>query len=78
MMNIPRSVSVTTAVLVFFLFMCGFDEATHIVLFLFALLNMLIIWMVYSVLTYDYKSNYTFQHRFYEDLNIKSTETEDI
>jgi hypothetical protein len=77
-MNIPRSVPMTTAVLVFFLIMCGFDEAIHIVLFLFALLNILIIWMVYSVLTYDYKSTYTFQQRFYEDMNIKSTETEDI
>ncbi len=77
-MNIPRSVPITTAVLAFFLFMCGFDEATHIVLFLFALLNILIIWMVYSVLTHNYVSPYTFQQRFYEDLNIKSTETEDI
>lgn len=77
-MNIPRSVPVTTAVLAFFLFMCGLDESLHIVLFLFAILNILIIWMVCSVLTHNYVSSYTFQQRFYEDMNIKSTEAENI
>lgn len=75
-MNIPRSVSITTAVLVLFLLLCGFDEFLHIVLFLFVLLNIMIIWMVYSVLTFNYVSPHTFQQRFYEDMNIKSTETE--
>jgi len=71
MQNIPRSGSVTTAVFIFFLFVCGFDEATDIVLFLFTLLNIMVVWMVYSVLRYDYASPYTFQERFYDDVDNK-------
>ncbi|HLO52655.1 MAG TPA: hypothetical protein VK169_00125 [Saprospiraceae bacterium] len=71
MQNIPRSVSITTAVFIFFLFVCGFDEATDIVLFLFTLLNIMVVWMVYSVLRLEYIAPYTFQERFYEDVDKK-------
>ncbi len=71
MQNIPRSVSITTAVFIFFLFVCGFDEATDIVLFLFTLLNIMVVWMVYSVLKFEYTAPYTFQERFYEDVDNK-------
>lgn len=71
MQNIPRSVSITTAVFIFFLFVCGFDEATDIVLFLFTLLNIMVVWMVYSVLRFEYIAPYTFQERFYEDVDNK-------
>jgi hypothetical protein len=71
MQNIPRSVPVTTAVFMFFLFVCGFDEATDIILFLFTLLNIIVVWMVYSVLRFEYVSPFTFQERFYEDLDYK-------
>jgi len=77
MQNIPRSVSVTTAVFLFFLFVCGFDEATDIVLFLFTLLNIMVVWMVYSVLKFEYVSPYTFQERFYEDADNKRIKDED-
>ena len=71
MQNIPRSVPITTAVFMFFLFVCGFDEATDIILFLFTLLNIMVVWMVYSVLRFEYISPYTFQERFYEDVDNK-------
>jgi hypothetical protein len=71
MQNIPRSVHVTSAVFLFFLFVCGFDEATDIILFLFTLLNFMVVWMVYSVLRFEYVSPYTFRERFYEDADNK-------
>jgi hypothetical protein len=77
MQNVPRSVSVTTAVFIFFLFVCGFDEALDIVLFLFTLLNFMVVWMVYSVLRYDYVAPYTFQERFYEDIDNKTIKDDD-
>ena len=77
MQNIPRSVPITTAVFMFFLFVCGFDEATDIILFLFTLLNIMVVWMVYSVLRFEYISPYTFQERFYEDVDNKRIKDED-
>jgi len=77
MQNIPGSVSITTAVFLFFLFVCGFDETTDIVLFLFTLLNIMVVWMVYSVLKFEYVSPYTFQERFYEDADNKRIKDED-
>ncbi len=71
MQNIPKAVSITTAMFIFFLFVCGFDEAVDFILFLFILLNIMVIWMVYSVLRFEYLSPYTFQERFYEDVDNK-------
>jgi len=47
------------------------EEATDIILFLFTLLNFMVVWMVYSVLRFEYVSPYTFQERFYEDADNK-------
>ena len=77
MQNIPRSVPITTAVFMFFLFVCGFDEATDIILFLFILLNIMVIWMVYSVLRFEYTSEFTFKERFYEDVDYKKIQDGD-
>ena len=78
MQNIPRSVHLTTAVFLFFLFVCGFDEATDIILFLFTLLNFMVVWMVYSVLRFEYVSPFTFQKRFYEDADNNGIKEEDM
>ncbi len=77
MQNIPQAVPITTAVFLFFLFVCGFDEATDIILFLFTLLNLMVVWMVYSVLRYDYTAQYSFQERFYEDIDNKTIKDND-
>jgi len=77
MQNIPHSISVTSAVFLFFLFVCGFDEATDIILFLFTLLNIMVVWMVYSILRFEYVSPYTFQERFYENVDHKRIKDED-
>ena len=77
MQNIPRSVHVTIAVFLFFLFVCGFDEATDIILFLITLLNIMVVWMVYSILRFEYVSPYAFQERFYEDVGNKRIKDED-
>ncbi len=77
MQNIPRSVPITTAVFMFFLFVCGFDEATDIILFLFILLNIMVIWMVYSVLRFEYTPEFTFKERFYEDVDYKKIQDGD-
>ncbi len=72
MKNIHYSVQVTTGVLMFFLFLCGFDDTAHIIMSLFIILNIMIVWMVYSVLKYGEQSAYTFSERFYEDKDNKT------
>lgn len=77
MKNIHYSVQVTTGVLMFFLFLCGFDDTAHIIMSLFIILNIMIIWMVYSVLRHGEPSAYTFSERFYEDKDNKTIPDDD-
>jgi hypothetical protein len=71
MKGIHSSVSITTTVFLFFLFLCGFDPDYGLALSIFSILNLMIIWMVYSVLRMDYAPKHTFTERFYEDVDNK-------
>jgi|JI8StandDraft_2_1071088.scaffolds.fasta_scaffold10914_2 hypothetical protein len=71
MKGVPSSVSITTTVFIFFLFLCGFDPNYGWALSIFSILNIMIVWMVYSVLKMDYTPQHTFAQRFYEDQDNK-------
>lgn len=74
MKGLPSSVSITTTVFIFFLFICGFDPDYGWALSLFSILNVMVIWMVYSVLRMDYTPQHTFAERFYADIDNKRIE----
>lgn len=67
MKNYLFPVFATTGFLIIYLTVIFVNLNTALILFLFSISPIPMIWMVYSVLTADTDSAYTFEERWYED-----------
>ncbi|HSI77301.1 MAG TPA: hypothetical protein VK957_15485 [Lunatimonas sp.] len=67
MKNYLFPVFATTGFLIIYLTVLFINLNTGLILFLFSISPIAMIWMVYSVLTADADSAYTFEDRWYED-----------
>jgi hypothetical protein len=67
MKNIKIPIFLTTALLMTYAIIVGFDSLWKVSMILFGLLYIALIWMVICILKYGKPSPHTFDERFYED-----------
>lgn len=75
-MRLDWVISITTGILIVYLFSAGFGLNYSLVISLFLLVNVAFLWMVFKILKAEKPPEKSFENYFYEDWNYKRNNPE--